>query len=272
MVFLVLLCLSVWDARHPPSGYPSPDEFARRVRQAIQLDYQLQKDFTYLEHRRDVKISKLGKVTIGPLRTFEVYPSALSGATYKRLIRIEGKPLPPNELARRDAEHQQDLRDAAGRAERETPKQRAARLARQADEQRQRDAILADAVAVFSPTPVGRETLDGRPVLVAELKPRPDARVATREGRWMKHFEGRLWVAEADYQVVKIDMHASSDVTIAWGVVGRLHTGSRMVVARRRFENSWLPAETTYQASGRTLLFRPFQFAVTTTFSDYQRR
>ena len=34
----------------------------------------------------------------------------------------------------------------------------------------------------------------------------------------------------------------------------------------------WLPVETTYEASGRTLIFRPFQFNLTTTYSDYRRR
>jgi hypothetical protein len=88
----------------------------------------------------------------------------------------------------------------------------------------------------------------------------------------MKQFEGQLWIAEADYQVVRIDMHAVGDVTIGWGVVGRIHKGTRVVYMRRRFENAWLPAETTYEASGRTLIFRPFQFKVTTTYSGYQRR
>ena len=41
---------------------------------------------------------------------------------------------------------------------------------------------------------------------------------------------------------------------------------------RRHIGNAWLPVETTYEASGRTLIFRPFQFAVTTTYSDYRRR
>jgi hypothetical protein len=88
----------------------------------------------------------------------------------------------------------------------------------------------------------------------------------------MKQFEGQLWVAEADFQVVKVDMRAVGDVTIGWGVVGRIHKGSRVLYARRRFENAWLPAETTYEASGRTLIFRPFQLNVSTTYSDYKRR
>jgi hypothetical protein len=265
MVTLVLLCFAVLQSGTP---YPTGAEVARKVRQAAKLDYQLQKDFTYLERRRDVRISKLGKVTIGPLRTFEVYASDQPGRTYKRLIEIDGKPLPAEELARRDAEHERDLRTAAEREPREIERERA----RQAQEDRQRQAILDDAFSVFVPAIVGRETIDGESVLVAEVKPRADAPVTTREGRWMKAFEGRVWIAEADSQIVKIDMQATRDVTIGWGVIGRLHKGSRLLVVRRKFDNAWLPTETTYQASGRTLLFRPFQFNVTTTFSKYRRR
>ena len=269
MVTLVLLCVSLVQAgRVDPSG----DELARKVRQALRLDAQIQKDFTYLERRRDVRISKLGKVTIGPQRTFEVYPSDQHGRTYKRLIEVNGVPLSAEELARRDAQHERELREAAEREQRETEPDRAERLARIAEEKRERDEILDDAFAVFRATIVGRETIDGQPVLVADVRPREEAPVKTREGKWMKAFEGRVWFSETDSQIVKIDMHAARDVTIGWGVIGRLSKGSRVVFVRRRFENAWLPSETTYEARGRTLLFRTFEFSVTTTFSNYRRR
>jgi len=252
--------------------FPAPEEFARKVRQALQLDADLQKDFVYLERRRDVRISMLGKVSIGPLRTFEVYPSDQPGGTYKRLIEIDGKPLPPAELARRDAEHERDLRTEAERARRETGAQRAERQRKADEERRERNAILDDAVAVFEPTFAGRDRLDGRSVLVVDLNPRARARPGTREGRWMKQFRGRIWVDEAEYQIVRLDMHAFEDVTIGWGIIGRVHKDSRAVFSRRRFENVWLPAESTYEASGRTLLFRPFKFSVTATYSNYRRR
>jgi hypothetical protein len=251
---------------------PSSAEFARRIREAVRLDYQTQANYTYLERRRDVRISKLGKVTIGPVRTFQVMPSPVSGQTYKRLIAVDDKPLPTEELARRDAEHAADVKEAQARQARETPQQRAERLEREAKEQHERQAILEDAFKAYDATIERREIVDGVPVLVARMRPRKDAPVTTREGRWMSHFEGYLWVAEADYQIVKVDMRATSDVTIGWGVVGRIHKGSRVLFVRRHIANAWLPVETTYEASGRTLIFRPFQFAVTTTYSDYRRR
>ena len=267
-----LLWAVLSQALPPPLPNLPPGELTRRVREAVRLDEQIQKEFTYLEQRRDVKISKLGKVTIGPPRTFQVLPDPTPGQTYKRLIAENGVPLTAEELARRDAEHRKNIADAEERARREMPAQRSDRLERAASEQRQREQILDDAFRVYEARIEGRTIVDGHPVLIARLTPRKDADVATREGRWMKQFEGQLWIAEADFQVVKVDMRAVSDVTIGWGVVGRIHKGTRVLYARRRFENAWLPAETTYEASGRTLIFRPFQFNVSTTYSGYKRR
>ena len=278
LAFLMLLwCMAPVASQAPVPGHaplPSPTsaELARRIREAVRLDYQTQADYTYVERRRDVKISKLGKVTIGPMRSFQVLPSPISGQTYKRLIAVDDKPLSAEELAKRDAEHAADVKEDQARQARETPAQRAERLDRIASEQREREAILDDAFKAFEATVERRELVDGVPVLVARMKPRKDPPVTTREGRWMSHFEGYLWVAEADSQIVKVDMRATSDVTIGWGVVGRIHKGSRVLFVRRRVANVWLPVETTYEASGRTLIFRPFQFNLTTTYSDYRRR
>jgi len=269
---LLLLLLVLGQPASRSAEFPPPDEFARRIRQALEADERLQQELTYLERRRDVKISKLGKVTIGPLRTFEVYPSDRPGGTYKRLIEVDGKPLTAAEQARRDAEHQRDLAKEAERRRGETPGQREERTRKAEDERRHRQAMLDDAMAVFEPVFVGREIIEGEQVIVADLKPRAGARTKTREGRWMKHLAGRIWVDDSDYQVVRLDMRAVDDLTIGWGIVGRLHQGSRLWFSRRKFNELWVAAEMTYEASGRTLLFRPFQFTVTTTYSDYKRR
>ena len=82
-----------WAAAPAEPGLPVPAEFVRKVREAILDDYEAEKNYTYIETRSDVKVSALGKVTVGPVRTFEVYPSNIPGETYKRLIAVAGKPL-----------------------------------------------------------------------------------------------------------------------------------------------------------------------------------
>jgi hypothetical protein len=249
--------------------FPDRDTFIRKVREAMRRDYVLQSQFSYIEERRDIKISKLGKVEVGPLRTFEVFPSA--GGTYKRLIAVEGKPLSAEELARRDREHQEHLAEMVEREKNESLADRAKRLSKMQEEAAERDAILEDAFAVFDATFESREVIDGELVFAIALRPRDDARPRTRPGRWMKKFAGRVWIAETSHQIVKVDLRAMDDVTIGLGIVGRVHEGSRLVYARRRFENAWLPSELIFDATGRTLLFRPFHIDVVTTYSAYKR-
>ena len=68
-----------------------------------------------------------------------------SAQAWRRLIAVDGKPLDRAELARRDDEHRRKReRDWA-----ESPRQRTARLQREAEELRERDDILDDAERVL---------------------------------------------------------------------------------------------------------------------------
>jgi hypothetical protein len=261
-------------APSPPFNTPLPPnhEFISRMRGALRFDNDLQRAYTYLERRRDVKITGLGKVTVGPLRTFEVYPSNQPGRTYKRLIAIDGKPLPPAELERRDEEHRRNVLAEIERGKAETPATRAARQAKEAQERRERDAIANDAFAIFEPSVIGRDTVDGQPTLVLWITPRQNVTPRTREGGYMKRFAGKLWVVEASGDIVKLDLSAFDDISVGLGVVGRVHQGARLQFTRRFVNNeAWLPASSHISAKGRTLLFRPFTFDVRTEYTDYKK-
>ena len=251
--------------------YPPMQQFARRVRDALRAGDALLAQYTYLEHRRDVRISRLGKVSVGPLRTFEVYPGEGTEGRYKRLIAVEGEPLDAAELARRDRRRAREREAAERRRAQEAAGHRAEREARELEEMREHEAVVADAFAVFAPSFAGRDRIDGRSMLVVDLQPRPEARVSTRQGGWMKQFAGRMWVDEGSYQIVRLEMRAIDDISIGWGVVGRIHQGSRIHYSRRRVGDAWLPARLEYAGSGRTLLFRSFDVSARTTYTDYRK-
>jgi hypothetical protein len=258
----------------PPFGTPLPrnHEFIRRMRAAIRFDDDLQQAYTYLERRRDVKITGLGKVSVGPLRTFEVYPSNQPGRTYKRLIAVDGKPLPAADLARRDEEHRRNVLAEVERDKLETPAAKAARQAKEAQERRERDAIVNDAFAIFEATVIGRDTIDGQGALILWIAPRRSVSPKTREGGYMTKFAGKVWVVEADGQIVKVDLTAFDDISVGYGMVGRVHQGARLEFARRRVNNeAWLPSSSHITAKGRTLMFRPFDFDVRTEYLDYKK-
>jgi hypothetical protein len=262
------------NAQPQPMDAPLPDVNAilEKVKSRIQLDRELQSQYTYLEKRRDVKLSKLGKVMVGPHRTFEVYPSAKPGRTYKRLVEIDGKRLDAAELERRDTAHRQHLLDMIEQEKNETPQMKAKRQQEEAKDLREQRDLIDDAFAIFAVKLTGREMLDGQRVIAATLTPRQDVKTKSDEGKWMKRFKGRAWVSDDDWQVVKVEMEALDDINIGWGLVGRVHQGSKFTFSRTKVNGEvWLPVEMKFEASGRTLLFRKFQIFTVTSYSDYKK-
>ena len=251
------------DCSQPP---PDLRALGRNIRETLAREYAAPLRFTYLENRADIDVSTLGAVTVGPLRTFEVYPTDTIDE-YKRLVAIEGKPLDAAELALRDAEHQRNVQRRAA----ESPQRRAARVSREAEEIRDRDAILDDAAALFELGFACREVLDGNPVIALTMTPRQHARVTTREGSWMKKTIGRMWVSEDGSHIARVRLQTVDAVSVGWGVVARIETGSYFDYVRTRIGDTWLPSKLTMEGSGRTLLFRSFHVKTVTTYTNHKR-
>jgi len=251
---------------------PDADALIRKVRANLQLDNELLTQYTYLEQRSDVRVSKLGKVTVGPKRTFEVYPSNKRGRTYKRLVAVDGQRLAPAELERRDEEHRQAVLAQVEREKNESPSDRAARQKKEADELREQREVVDDGFAVYDIKLEGQEARDGCQMTIAALTPRPNVNTRTEFGGYFKKFKGRAWVCQEDYQVARVEMEAIDDITIGWGLLGRVHEGSKFTFTRKKVNGEiWLPAEAKFEASGRTLMFRKFQLFTVTSYSDYKK-
>jgi hypothetical protein len=250
---------------------PDPKAFGAEVRKRMLTDRELQSQYTFVERREEISISKLGKVRAGPVKTYEVYPSVERGNTYKRLIAIDGVPLPPEELARRDRIHREDVLREAAKRERENPQERQKRLQKEAKEQAEWNRTLDEVFEVYDIRLVGRDTIDGAVMVVATLDPKPGYRPRTDAGKLMKKVRARAWISEADYQVVKVIAEVIDDVTYGWGVVGRLHKGTVATFERTKVNGEvWLPARVEIKGTGRAL-FRRFTLSSLTTYSDYRK-
>jgi len=251
---------------------PDPTTFAAEVRKRLMSDRALQSQYTYLEHRAEVSVSKLGKVSNGPLKVYEVYPSVEVGNNYKRLISVNGVPLTAAELEKQDRIHRDDVLREIAKRQRETPEQRQERLGREEEDRRKEQAIIDEAFALYTITMTGRETLQSHETVVATLVPKPNFKPRTDAGQFLKKFKATAWVSESEYQLVRLDAHAIDDVTFGWGIVGRIHEGARAVFERTKVNGEvWLPVRTTFTGSGRALLFRTFDVNSVTTYSDYKK-
>jgi len=251
---------------------PETRQLIREVKAGLRTDEELLRQYTFRERRRDVDVTKFGKVRFGPWREFEVYPSEVPGETYKRLVSVDNVPLAPAVLERRDAEHRRTVLDQLEQIRVETPAQREKRLAKKAKERQEEQDVIDDVFAVYDIAVLGRETLDGRSTVVTSLTPRPNARTRSDAGKFLKKIRGKAWVDEADRQVVRAELEAVEDITFGFGLLARMHRGSTMAFRRTLVNNEiWLPAEAQYKLVGKTLIFRKFALESTTSFSDYKK-
>lgn len=260
----------------PTPDLSSPTARARlleQLRDNLWRDRVLEEEYTYIERRRDVRISKLGKVSLGPLRTFEVYPSVTPGRTYKRLIEVEDVPLGAEELARRDAEHLSNMMWGKQRRERESASQRAQRERANAERDRRQRREFEEAFAVFDIAPAGYEPFEGyaRPLLKLVLTPRAQAPASSDLVNYLKKFRGAAWIDVDELQLARVELEAAEAISVGWGVVGRVSAGSRAWYLRRPVADLWSPAWARVEGRGRTLLFRSFDLDAEWSWADYRK-
>ncbi len=267
----LLLCLVTSTAAQ---DRPLPDfnAFMAEARKRLQADDVRQSDYVYLETRREQKLDETGKATKETLNVFESYPALPGEFRWQRQTVKDGKPVPPDELAKADRDRQKKVMDYAKRLEREPEKVRAEEQKKRDEERRDTDRAVDDALRVYEIKMVGREIVNGYETIAFSFTPRKDAKPQTREGKIMRHFAGKAWVSESEYEVVRLEAEAIETASFGLGLLARVHKGSKAAFERRKVNGEqWLPARATYTASARVMLVRVLRIGGTSEFSDYRK-
>jgi hypothetical protein len=245
----------------------------RRAGENVLLDDTLDERYAYRVERRDYDMSAFGKLSDGPVKTYDVGRSPVwPELVYRRLVAVDGRPVSAAEAARLDARHRHEAADARTRRSLETPQERNQRLRREIKARREAQEGIEDFFRVYEFSGTMRTLLDGRDVVVAILSPRPGAATRTDIGRQMKKWAGRVWVDPEAAQLMQIEVDAREDVTFGLGVIGRVHKGSRAWYRRGPIaDGTWVPLEARFTGSGRTLMLRPFRIDAWSRYGDYRR-
>ena len=230
-------------------------------------DRALQAQYTFMERREEITMSKLGKVKDGPVKVYEVYPSEEPGNTWKRLVSVDGKPLSAAELEKNDKEHQKHILERLN----ESPEKKAKRAREQA-----RNAPRTSARSTRSLPPTTSRWSGARPsTAIRRSWPRSSRGAAykarTDEGKVMKKIRARAWIHETEYQIVRVEIEALDDIGVGIGVIGKLYKGTVGEFERTKVNGEvWLPARARLTAKGRAL-FRKFAIDSVTEWWDYKK-
>jgi hypothetical protein len=272
LVFAVVIALvpSVAAQERP---LPEVEPFLKEVRKHLERDQQRQSGYMYVETRHELKLDKSGKSTKETVKVFESYPG-LPGEDdrWERMISEDGRPVPTDELAKHDREREKKAQDYVRRFTKD-PEKVQQEQQRELDKQRRESTEVVDEIfRVYDVRMLRRESIEGHDTIAMSLTPRPDAKPRTRDGRIMQKFNVKAWISEQDYELVRVDIEAMDTVSLGFGLLARVHKGTRASFQRRKVNDEiWLPASASYTASVRVALFKVFRVGGTSEFSNYKK-
>lgn len=268
-ILLAALAIPVTSQERP---LPDFKTFMAEARKRLAADDVRQSEYVYLETRREQKLDSSGRATRETVDVYESYPALPGEFRWQRQTVKDGKPVPQKELDKQDRERQKKVMEYAEKLGRDPQKIRAAEDKKRAQEQRETDRAVDDALIVYDMKMLGRETIGGHETIVVSFTPRKNSRPRTREGKIMKHFAGKAWVSESEYEVVRLEAEAIETASFGLGFLARVHKGSRAAFERRKVnDEAWLPARAEYTASARVMLVRRLRIGGTSEFSGYRK-
>ena len=194
---------------------------------------------------------------------FEVFPGSVDRLEYRRQIVKKGIPVSAKDLEKQ--ERDQEKRN------RISPEKRRKAMANQ---ERDEEAFIDDLFGVYETSFVGRENVEGRSTMVVDFQPRPGSTYKTKSdnGKHLRHFRGRVWFDEKDYEGVRLEIEAIEPVNIGLGLLAKLQKGARITNERKKFNDEvWLPVKVEVSIDLRLMLVKGLRIRQVLEFSDHKK-
>jgi len=266
-VFFLLLVTTATAQERP---LPDFETFAAEVKKHLETDEERQSGYTFIERRVEQKVDKSGRTKDETVKVFEVYPGLPGEDRYRRQIEENGKPVPPDKLAKQDRDRQKEVEEYA-RGLSNVPRQQAA-AREHARARREYSAAVEDLFRIYDIRMLRREALGGHDTIVATLTPKAGVKPLTDDGKVMRHFKALAWISESDYELVRVEIEAIDTLSFGLGLLARVHKGTVATYERRKVNDEvWLPAEVTWTASARVALVRVLRLRGVAAFSNYRK-
>jgi hypothetical protein len=132
------------------------------------------------------------------------------------------------------------------------------------------DVKLSEVLERYDFRTVDREDVDERPTLVFDFTARPGERKLEGD-RFLRVLSGRIWVDEAERELVRAEMRTTQGVGFLFGLGPSLETLSVDMRFDRAEEGLWLPARLQAMAKGRIMPLKGFRVRVTLLYGRYRR-
>ncbi|HLJ50629.1 MAG TPA: hypothetical protein VKU01_31665 [Bryobacteraceae bacterium] len=240
-------------------------EIIRKSVELDQLNWLQMKHYTWTAFQTEKSLDSQGAVKSEKTEKWETV--VLYGRPFRRMLERDGKPL----TAEQQAAEQKKLDEKTAKLERETPDERASRVAKE-DKEREKDREFLREIPDMFDFKIEREDqVDGHPVWVIAATPKSDYKPKHSDAKPLLKIKGTIWIDKAELQWVRLD--AETIDTISFGLfLARLSTGSTLHFEQMRVNDEvWLPKYEMVHGSARLGLVKKFSMEQTLTWSGYKK-
>ena len=246
--------------------------FAQDARQIVLRSLELDsrnervaRNYTFVVRNENREVDSQGRLQRRRVFTRDV--TLLEGSPYQRLIARDDHPLSPAE----ERKEREKLRKSIEERRKETPDQRARRLADWEKKRREDHEPLLEIPDAFNLRIAGEERVDGKDAWIIDATPRPGFQPKSHLARIFPKFQGRLWIDKQDSVWVKVQAEALDNISFGLFLV-RLQKGARMTFEQTRVNDEvWLPKRVTIALAARFLLLKNFRVEAEATYLNYRK-
>jgi len=174
-----------------------------------------------------------------------------------RLVALNGRPLTLQQREREESRLDRLLDPAQMRDKRKEQKQ---------DDERTTKLVRAIPDAFFFKYTGTEQTPDGHTLVNLTFTPNPNFNPPTREALVFEGMRGTMTIDATAQHIKEIDGRLFRDVTIGWGILGRLYKGGRFYVEQADVHNGhWDQVKMILRFNGKALLFKTIHIEETDT-------
>ena len=268
---MVLFCFLLLSFFRQDDVKPLPDvkTFLAEFRKTLHTNNLLLSQYTYTETETHIQLDSSGKAKNKEVKIYQVLRGPEPEDEYRRLISKDGVPVRQKDLDRQDRERQKEMEDREQKRQKKTQ----AELAKmRAEKEREDDRIIDDIFAIYDIRFIGRESVDGHPAIRMSFKALSGYTPKTREGKIMQKIAGTAWVSEEDHELARIDAEVIDTISIGFGLLAKVHKGSRVSGERRKINNEvWLPSRLEVFGDVRLAMLKGLKVREITEYSEHKK-
>jgi hypothetical protein len=198
-------------------------------------------------------------------KTYEV--SLLDGSPFKRLIRVDDRPLAAN-AAEKERRRFEDAKTKRGD---ESPDDTAARIADYKKDFERAHRILQQMPRAFQYTLQGTQKTGGYTAYVLGAVPKENYDPPSTEAEVLTGMRGQFWIDTKSYQMIRAVARVLKSVTIE-GFLATVQPGTQFELEQQRVEpDLWLPTHLQIRTHSRIVFFFHHYIHEDRTFFNYRR-